>query len=142
MSLHPELTEQQERAEAESQKQSLRRVRMFAGLAYGAFAIWFAVTRDWRSLVGLTCSSLVVMINFLWLEEIVSTLFRPAPQVNARPVLVRILSRFILFGVALSVVIFIARFSALSILLGFSIIVVGIMAEALYSAVSAARSSL
>lgn len=141
MSLHPELTEQEGRAEAESQRQSLRRVRMFAGLAYGAFAIWFAVTRDWRSLVGLTCSALVVMINFLWLEEIVSTLFQPAPQVNARPVLVRILSRFILFGVALSVVIFIARFSVLSILLGFSIIVVGIMAEALYSAVSAARSS-
>ena len=142
MSLHPELTEQEGKADAESQRQSLRRVRIFAGLAYGAFAIWFVVTRDWRSLVGLTCSALVIMINFLWLEEIVSALFQPAPQVNARPVLVRNISRFILFGVALSVVIFIARFSALSILLGFSIIVVGIMVEALYSAVSAARSSL
>jgi hypothetical protein len=48
-------------------------------------------------------------------------------------VLLRTLARYVLLGAALSVAIFVARFNALSVLLGFSIVVVGIMGEAVYS---------
>ncbi|MGZ4810172.1 MAG: hypothetical protein ACXV7D_12675 [Thermoanaerobaculia bacterium] len=47
----------------------------------------------------------------------------------------RTLARFGLLGAALLVTIFVARFHALSVLLGFSIVVVGIIGEALYSTV-------
>jgi hypothetical protein len=45
------------------------------------------------------------------------------------------LGRYALLGAALSIAIFVARFNALSVLLGFSILVVGIMSEAVYSTV-------
>ena len=51
---------------------------------------------------------------------------------------VRALSRFILLGAALTVTIVIARFNVVSVLLGFSIIVVGIMGEAAYTLVRGA----
>jgi hypothetical protein len=46
---------------------------------------------------------------------------------------VRALARFILLGAAVAVTIVIARFNVVSVLLGFSIIVVGIMGEAAYT---------
>jgi len=73
------------------------------------------------------------MISFLWLEEIVETLLQPAAHQHARRLSLRTLARFLLLGVALAVTIIIARFNALSVLLGFSIIVVGICGEAVYS---------
>jgi hypothetical protein len=73
------------------------------------------------------------MISFLWLEEIVSVLLQPAAHLHARRLTLRTLARFVLLGVALTVTIVIARFNAVSVLLGFSIIVVGICGEALYS---------
>jgi hypothetical protein len=47
--------------------------------------------------------------------------------------MLRSLARFFLLGVALAVTIIVARFNPVSVLLGFSIIVVGIFGEALYS---------
>ncbi|GAC1396797.1 MAG: hypothetical protein NVSMB68_13390 [Thermoanaerobaculia bacterium] len=73
------------------------------------------------------------MINFLWLEEIVETILQPTPQLRAWRLSLRTLARFLLLGGALAITIFVARFHALSVLLGFSIIVVGIMGEALYT---------
>lgn len=73
------------------------------------------------------------MINFLWLEEIVEALLQPTPGRHLGRLTVRTLSRFALLGVALLVTIFVARFNAASVLLGFSIVVVGIMGEAVYS---------
>ena len=74
------------------------------------------------------------MICFLWLEEIAEALLQPAAhQRITRGLKVRAISRFVLLGVALLVTITIARFNAVCVLLGFSIIVVGIMGEALYS---------
>lgn len=74
------------------------------------------------------------MICFLWLEEIAQALLQPAAHPRtARRLTVRAISRFILLGVALLVTISVARLNAVSVLLGFSIIVVGIMGEALYS---------
>ncbi len=73
------------------------------------------------------------MISFLWLEEIVDTLLQPETHPNARKLTLRSLGRYALLAVALTVTIIIARFNAVSLLLGFSIIVVGICGEALYS---------
>ena len=111
----------------------LRRVRRFSVAAYFAFAIWMLIVSGWRGFVGLTCSATVIMINFLWLEEIVENLLQPAPHLHAWRLTLRALARFALLGVALLVTIFVARFNALSVLLGFSIVVVGIIAEAVYA---------
>jgi hypothetical protein len=73
------------------------------------------------------------MINFLWLEEIVETLLQPTPRRHFGRLTVRTLSRFALVGLALLVTTLVARFNAASLLLGFSIVVVGIMGEAVYS---------
>jgi hypothetical protein len=92
-----------------------------------------AIASGWQGFVGLTCSAAVVMINFLWLEEVVDNLLQPTPHLHAWRLTLRALARFALLGVALLVTIFVARFNALSVLLGFSIVVVGIMGEAAYA---------
>lgn len=72
------------------------------------------------------------MISFLWLEEIVDAVLQPTPQLEPWRLVLRTLMRFGLLGLALSVTIFVARFNGFSVLLGFSIVVVGIIGEALY----------
>src|SRR3954451_14734035 len=114
----------------------LRRIRLIAAAAWIAFAVPVLMTGGGRGLLGLTCSGLVTMINFLWLEEIVEALLQPTPA-RRHPwrLTVRTLSTVALLGVALLVTIFVARINAVSVLLGFSIVVVGIMGEAVYSTI-------
>ena len=112
----------------------MRRIRIFSGFGYVFLAILMLFLYDWKALIGLTCGALVVMINFLWLEEIVRRLLQPSPRTKPWRLLLRTFTRFALFGVALSVAIFVARLNEISVLLGFSILVIGIMGEAVYSA--------
>jgi hypothetical protein len=119
--------------ERESPGDVLRRIKRTAYAAAAVFAVFSAISGGFRALLGLTCSAAVTMISFLWLEEIVDVLLQPAAHLHARRLTVRTLARFALLGVALAVTINVARFNALSVLLGFSIIVVGICGEALYS---------
>lgn len=101
--------------------------------AYVLFAVFVLIFRGFRPFVGLTCSAAVTIISFLWLEEIITNLLQPSPRLRAWRVVVRTLGRFALLGVALSVTILVARFDAVSVLLGFSVVVVGIVGEALYA---------
>ena len=110
----------------------LRRIRRNALIGYALFAAFLLISRGFPAFVGLTCSAAVTMISFLWLEEIVESLLQPAAHLQARKVMRRTLLRFVFLGVALIVTIFVARFDPLSVLLGFSIIVLGIIGEALY----------
>jgi hypothetical protein len=120
-------------AEEESPRIVIRRIRWIAVAAYLAFAAYVLISMEFRAFIGLTCSAAVTMIAFLWLEEIAEMFLQPAAHVRARRLLGRTLARFALLGVTLTVTIFVARFDALSVLLGFSIVVVGIMGEAVYS---------
>jgi len=117
----------------ETPRDVLRRIKRTALLAAAVFAVICAIYGGFQGFLGLTCSAAVTMISFLWLEEIVDVLLQPAAHLQARKLTLRTLARFLLLGVALTVTIIIARFNAVSVLLGFSIIVVGICGEALYS---------
>jgi hypothetical protein len=119
--------------ERESPQNVLRRIKWTALAATVVFAVFSLIFGGFRALLGLTCSAAVTMISFLWLEEIVDVLLQPAAHLHARRLTLRTLARFALLGLALTVTIIIARFNAVSVLLGFSIIVVGICGEALYS---------
>jgi len=117
----------------ESASVVLGRVKKFSVGAYFAFAVFSLISSGFAGLLALTCSALVIMISFLWLEGIVNALLQPSPHLKPWRITVRVLARYVLFGAALAVTILVARFDALSVLLGFSIVVVGIMGEALYS---------
>ena len=123
----------QDDSELREVEASLRRIKWSAFGGYLCCALWYAIRLEWRGLLGLTCSALVVMIHFLWLEHIVARTIQPGPHVKPWRLLAGTLARFTLFGLALFVVILVARFDVLSVLLGFSIIVIGIMVEAAYS---------
>jgi hypothetical protein len=112
---------------------ALRRIRWISLVAYLVFAALVLPFWGLRGLAGLTCGAAVTMINFLWLEGIVEAVLQPTPRLKAWRLSLRTLARFPLLGVALSVAIFVAGFNAVSVLLGFSIVVVGIMGEAAYS---------
>lgn len=118
----------------EAPKRVVARIRWIGVGAYVVFAIFTLIFSGFRAFLALTCSAAVTMIAFLWLEEIAELLLHPAAHQHARRMMWRTLARFALLGVTLMVIIF-AGFDALSVLLGFSIVVVGIMGEALYSAV-------
>jgi len=111
----------------------LRRIRRISAGAYVVFALYALISSGFYAFLGLTCSALVIMINFLWLEGVVEAVLQPSPRLRPWRMMVRTLARFALLGAAISVTIFVARFNVLSVLLGFSIVVVGIMGEALYS---------
>ncbi|HEY6141277.1 MAG TPA: hypothetical protein VI670_26270 [Thermoanaerobaculia bacterium] len=111
------------------------RVKRTSLWAYAAFAVVVLIFRGFNAFVGLTCSAAVTMISFLWLEEILTTILQPSSHTNTRRLTLRALARFVLLGVAISVTIFVARFDAVSVLLGFSVVVVGIIGEAVVSAV-------
>ena len=119
--------------ERETPGDVLRRIKK-TGLATAAvFAVFCTIWGGFRGFLGLTCSAAVTMISFLWLEETVNVLLQPATHPKTRRMIIRALARFLLLGVSLAVTTIIARFNAVSVLLGFSIIVVGIFGEALYS---------
>jgi hypothetical protein len=112
----------------------LRRVKINSVVAYAVFAVFTLIYSGFRSFLGLTCTAAVTMISFLWLEEVIGRLLQPSPHLRAWKVTVRSVARFTLLGVvAVLVAIFVARFNASSVLLGFSIVVVGIIAEAVYT---------
>jgi hypothetical protein len=111
----------------------LRRIRNISIVAWIGFAVFALISSGFAGFVGLTCSALVTIISFLWLEEIVEAVLQPTPQLRAWKVTLRTLTRYALLGAAVSVTIYVARFNALSVLLGFSIVVVGIIGEAVYS---------
>ena len=113
----------------------LRRVKIISVAAYVLFAVPVLIEGGLQSFVGLTCSAVVTMINFLWLEAIVNAILQPSPRLRPWKLSLRALGRYALLGGAVAVSIFVARFNALSVLLGFSIVVVGIMGEAVYSTV-------
>jgi hypothetical protein len=118
----------------EGADQVLRRIKRTALIAAVVFAVFALFLGGFRAFLGLTCSAAVTMISFLWLEEMATVLLQPeAAHQHARRLTLRSLARFALLGVALTVTIIVARFNAVSVLLGFSVIVVGICGEALYS---------
>jgi len=109
------------------------RVKRTSIWAYVVFAIGVLILRGFSAFVGLTCSAAVTMISFLWLEEILTTILQPSSHLHTRRLTLRALARFVLLGAATSVTIFVARFDAVSVLLGFSVVAVGIIGEAVYS---------
>jgi hypothetical protein len=111
----------------------LHRVKIVSVAAYFVFAVPVLISSGWRGFVGLTCSAVVTMINFLWLEAIVNAVLQPSPRLRPWKLSLRTLGRYLLLGAALATTIVVARFDAISVLLGFSIVVVGIMGEAVYS---------
>jgi hypothetical protein len=119
--------------EDEDPKRVARRIRRIGFGAYVVFAVFVLITGGFRAFLGLTCSAAVTMISFLWLEEIVSGVLQPSAQLHPRRLVLRALSRFVLLGIAAWVTVLVARFDAVSVLLGFSVVVVGILGEALYS---------
>ena len=112
---------------------TVRRIKRNSIGAYVVFAIFAAFYGGFREFLGLTCTAAVTIISFLWLEEALGALLQPSPQLHSRRLMVRAVARFGLLGAALLVLIFVARFSASSVLLGFSIVVVGIIGEAVYA---------
>ena len=125
-----------ERAEYEREppERVLRRIKRIALAAYVVFAVFSLFSGGFRAFLGLTCTAGVTMISFLWLEEIATVFLQSeAAHQHARRLTLRTLARFALLGVALTVTIIVARFNAVSVLLGFSVIVAGICGEALYA---------
>jgi ABC-type multidrug transport system permease subunit len=111
----------------------LRRIKRNSVAAYIAFAIFTLNWAGFRAFLGLTCAAAVTMISFLWLEDVIGVLLQPSPQLRAWRVMLRAVLRLLLLGVAILVMIFVARFNVVSVLLGFSIVVVGIIGEAFYA---------
>ncbi|HEV8433557.1 MAG TPA: ATP synthase subunit I [Thermoanaerobaculia bacterium] len=112
---------------------ALRRIRWIALFAYVVFAISVGFTRGFRAFVALTCTAALAIICFLWLEEIVTGVLQPSAQLHPRRLLLKALSRFVILGVAAWVTVQVAKFDAVGVLLGFSVVVVGILGEAVYA---------
>jgi hypothetical protein len=121
------------------ERRVLRRVKRFSLAGYLVFLVVFVAMRKWYGVVGLTCSALVVMINFLWLEDSVMRALQPASSIRVWKLALPTMARFTIFGIALSITFYVVRLNTVSVLLGFSVVVVGIMAEGVYSILRAIK---
>ena len=88
---------------------TVRRIKRNSIGAYVVFAIFAAFYGGFREFLGLTCTAAVTIISFLWLDEALGALLQPSPQLHSRRLMVRAVARFGLLGVALLVLIFVAR---------------------------------
>lgn len=113
----------------------LRRLRIEALGCYVVFGAGALIFEGFWGFLGLTCSALVVMIGHLWLERIVDRLLQPAPGISPWSLGIQVFVRLVAMGAALGVAIYVARFSPVSVILGFSVIVGAVMVEAVYSLV-------
>ena len=111
----------------------LRRIKIFSAAAWVLFAGFALFLAGFRAFLGLTCAAAVTMISFLWREQLLGALLQPSPRLKPGRLTVRAMARLLLLGAAILVLIYVARFNAVSVLVGFSIVVVGIIGEALYS---------
>ncbi len=111
----------------------IRRIELFAVGAWFILSIVELMRAGLAGFIALTCSALVVIIAFFWMERFVQRVLRPIPDASAWSSAVGVLSRYVLLSAALAVIIIVVRFNTLSVLLGSSVIVAGIAAEALYS---------
>lgn len=127
-------------AETDESARVTRRIRIISIAAWAVFIVPAVIHAGLHGFLALTCTGAVTMINFLWLEQIVNAVLQPSPRLRAWKLLLRSLARYALLGAASSVAIFVVHFDALSVLLGFSILVVGIMGEAVVSAVNSAAN--
>lgn len=118
---------------------TLRRVRRTALISAIILGAIMLAIRGWTGLFALTCSATIVMINFLWLEGIVEKTLRPMPEIQPWRIIVKVLLRFLLLGAAFAGMLIVAPGEGLSVLLGFSIIVIGIMGEAMYAVLRSLR---
>jgi hypothetical protein len=113
----------------------LRRIRWIGTGAYVALIIPVIMRSGLSGFLGLTCGAAVNIISFLWLEQILGAVLQPSPRLRTWRVVLRTLLRYALLGAGLAVSIIVAKLDAVSVLLGFSIVVVGIIGEALYSTI-------
>jgi len=115
-------------------------VRRILRISIGAWIVFLvpaAMHAGWNGVLALTCTGAVTMINFLWLEQIVNAVLQPSPHLRAWKLMLRSLARYALLGAAVSVAIFVVHFDGFSVLLGVSVLVAGIMGEAVISAFTA-----
>ena len=118
----------------------LGRIKRTSVAAWAIFFFWLIARANWVGAVALTCSAALVMINFLWLEGSVSNALQPAPSVKAWKLVLPTVARFALFGLALTITLYLVRLNTISVLLGFSVVVIGILAEGVYSIWKALRN--
>jgi hypothetical protein len=136
----PDATTEVSPAALAEERAVLRRVKTFSLIAYAGCLLFYLIRWNGYGIAGLTCSALVVMINFLWLEDSVVNALQPASSVRVWKLALPTVARFTLFGIALSLTLYVVRVNTVSVLLGFSVIVAGIMAEGVYSIWKAIRS--
>lgn len=118
----------------------LRRVRRNALVAGAVLGAGYLIRGDWIGAAGLTCGAAVAIVNFLWLEGLVRRAIGPPPDARPQKIAIGSVLRLALYGLVLAVSIFVARFNVLSVLLGVSIVVIGIAGEAVYSLIAPERA--
>lgn len=107
-------------------------VRRVRDVAIGAAIVLSLLSWWWLGLtpaLALLVCAVIMIMNFLWLERIVGSTLRAEAEPQSAWVGLRILVRFGLIVVSIGVVVAVARYHPASVLLGFSVIVIGLLAE-------------
>lgn len=109
---------------------TVRRIMTTAGVSSIVMIVGAAVFAGWRFAGAIACSALLVVMNFVWLEEIVQDTLRASPDIKPASVGGRVVFRMFLMTVSVFATVGVARFEPVGVALGFSVIVIGILGEA------------
>lgn len=120
-------------AAADREPFSGRRVLLVAGLLVLMGAGVECLRGAPASALSLTGSGVVAMINFHWLEGLLSRVIQPgSPRIDLGSA-ARFLLRLVLLGVVLAAVLWVPRVEPVAVVIGFSALVVALIAEGVRS---------
>lgn len=109
---------------------TVRRIMTTAVVSSLVMIAGAVVFAGWRFAGAIACSAILVVMNFVWLQEIVQDTLRSSPDISPASVGGRVVFRMILMTVSVFATVAVARFEPVGVALGFSVIVVGIFGEA------------
>ncbi len=90
--------------------------------------------RSFTGAASLTGAGLVAIINFRWLEDVLTRVIQPGEPRFDRWSLFRFVARLALLGAVLAAVVLVPEIDAVAVALGFSALVVALVIEGIRSA--------
>lgn len=109
---------------------SVVRVTWFAVALLAVGAIGYGMlTRSVSGVLSLTGAGVVAIVNFRWLEGVLTRVLQPGSPQFSGGSLVRIAGRLVLFGVLLAALLWIPDIDSVAVALGISTLVVAVVFE-------------
>ncbi|HEY3132243.1 MAG TPA: ATP synthase subunit I [Acidobacteriota bacterium] len=122
-----------------TQRSELRIQRFALGIALLCVIGYWILLRNWVAPLSVVLGALLAWLNFRWLSTAIEGVLRPANSRRIKYLIAKFLLRLVLILIVLCVIIRVSLSATGGVLLGLSVYILAIMAEAISSLFQAAK---